>query len=130
MSGFVDIDMAWPERGPGEPGATMAQCLSVARFYTFLPDDLGFEQAHALLSYRNFAREAVAAVLRIDCESGAGRLLARRLAATISTDASLAAAAIEWSEHNFEHADEPIPIERTPLYVGAARLLSRWYEEL
>lgn len=130
MSGSVDIELGWPDREPYERNATQAQCLSVARFYTILPDGLGAGQAHALLSYRNFARAAVEAALRLDPEERTGLTLTRMLAGAISGDERLSKAAVEWSEHNFEWPDQPVAVEDCDAYDRAVEIVTTCAEQL
>lgn len=123
-----DVDFTYPEAKPGERSATSAQRLSVADFYTYLPPDLTFDQAHSLLSYRSFAR-AVADVGLIQFHERVVALFARLLACHISNDRELARAAIVWSEDCFENPDDPCPIERVPGFAVAVNALAGWMNQ-
>jgi hypothetical protein len=94
---------------------------AVERFYTVIPPDLTYDQAHTLIAVRDFSRECAALVL-LRKPSRIRMLYSRLIAVDTLNDEARILRATSWSEFLFNNCIERYDITAHPDFNIAATL--------
>lgn len=104
---LFDMDLSYPEPTDDDRPCNAMVRASVLKFYGFdLPDDAGYEQGHALLTYRDFAQAFVQQALP-ELRYKYSLMMQRFVAANISKDEVLSVDIKQWCEMRFERGADP-----------------------